>query len=119
MIRSASLPSITPIFTIPTIQSSRRLSPSAKSTEAATSSAVTESISPTTSSAATEAITRTTRSAAEAAFRATKPGGLALAEAVESVFALTTCLLFPIGPRCIASRALPTAGAAGLLRRSG
>ena len=48
--------------------------------------------------------------------RAAEPAGLTLAEAAESVFALSARLLFSIGPRCIASRALPTAGAAWLLR---
>src|SRR5882724_1481650 len=66
-------------------------------------------------STGTKAIAPTTASAAEAAFtRAAKPAGLALAEAAESVLALTARLLLPIGPRCIASSALPTAGAARL-----
>src|SRR5437016_994860 len=68
-------------------------------------------------STGTKAISPTTASAAEAAFtRAAEPAGLALAEAAESVLALTARLLLPIGPRCIASSALPTAGAARLLR---
>ncbi len=65
----------------------------------------------------TKAIRPTATATAGAAFaRASEPASLILAEAVEFVLALGARLLFSIGPRCIASRALPTAGAAWLLR---
>jgi hypothetical protein len=63
----------------------------------------------------TKAISPTATSAPKAAFRTAEPAGLTLAKAAESVFALTARLLFPIGPRCISSRVLPTAGGAWLL----
>ena len=73
----------------------------------------TEAISPAAASTARETITEITASASEATFRcAAKPTGLALAKAIEPVFPLAAGLLFPIGPRCVSSRVLPTAGGA-------
>src|SRR5215813_1438318 len=69
----------------------------------------TEAISP----AAASTVRETTATASEATFRcAAKPTGLALAKAIEPVFPLAAGLLFPIGPRCVSSRVLPTAGGA-------